>query len=60
MTFDNIQYDVIYGDRGIAPTRDCAHERNLSLYGVLVQYAVSRLRGGCPRAKQYAVSRLRV
>ena len=44
------------GDRGIAPTRDCAHERNLSLYGVLDQYAVFRLRGGCPRAKQYAVS----
>ena len=36
------------GDRGIAPTRDCAHERNLSLYGVLVQYAVSRLRGDAP------------
>ena len=35
-----------FGERGIAPTRDCAHERNLSLYGVLVQYAVSRLRGG--------------
>ena len=29
-------------------------------YGVGVQYAVSRHRGGCPRAKQYAVSRLRV
>ena len=29
-------------------------------YDVGVQYAVSRHRGGCPRAKQYAVSRLRV
>ena len=39
-----LSYIYIYGGRGIAPRRDCAHERNLSLYGVLVQYAVSRLR----------------
>ena len=43
-----LSYIYIYGGRGIAPTRDCAHERNLSLYGVLVQYAVSRLRGDAP------------
>ena len=48
------------GGRGIPPTRDSSHERNLFLSDDFVQYAVSRLRGGCPRAKQYAVSRLRV
>ena len=37
------------GNRGITHTRDCAQKCNLSLFGVLLQYAVSRLRGGeCP------------